>query len=161
VVEDIDIRQYLACMGRWSPKKDPPAFDNLGFHPNPDGSFENLLFAGESTRTVTYTDWALRKLSGDPSAAVSADIKERVRLMNAMSFLGSEGSKNNTKAAHIFLRHGSFDRDTSFTVPINLYTKLKEAGVDVDFDFGWGQAHAGDYDEDEAFVWLTRILART
>ena len=158
---DIDFDRYLSLTGRWSPVKDPPSYDNLGFAPNPDGSFENILFSGERTRTATYTDWALRKLNGNPDACVAEDIKERVRLLNAMVFLspdGSEGAGRGTKARYVFLRHGSFDRDTSFTVPINLYTKLKEAGVDVDFDFGWGQAHAGDYDEDEAFAWMESIL---
>ena len=155
-VADIDFKKYLTLMGRWSPVKDPPSYDNLGFVPNPDGSFENILFADETRRTVTYTDWALRKLTGDPGAAVAGDIRERVRLMNAMTFLAA--GNIGKKAKHIFLRHGAFDRDTSFTVPINLYTKLKEAGLSVDFDFGWGQAHAGDYGEDEAFAWIASIL---
>ncbi|MCL2111786.1 MAG: hypothetical protein FWH32_06020 [Clostridiales bacterium] len=167
-VAGIDMGKYLSFLGRWSPIKDPPAYDNLGISGKPDGSFENLLFGDERERALNFTDWALRTASGDTEALVAESVKERVRLMNAMRFLGPENAENagrsgekdrRTMAKHVFLRHGSFDRDTSFTVPINLYTKMNAAGISVDFEFAWGYMHAGDYGADEAFAWMRRILA--
>ena len=50
------------------------------------------------------------------------------------------------------------DRDTSFLVPINLATKLKNAGYDVDFFLSWNRPHAGDYNLDDLFLWIERSM---
>ena len=55
---------------------------------------------------------------------------------------------------HWRIRHGSFDRDTSFAIPVILATRLRNVGCDVDFRITWGVPHAGDYQMDELFAWV-------
>ena len=60
-------------------------------------------------------------------------------------------------APHWFIRHGAKDRDTSFLVPVNLATKLKNSGFDVNFFLPWNRPHSGDYNLDDLFGWIDRI----
>jgi len=60
-------------------------------------------------------------------------------------------------APHWFIRNGAKDRDTSFLVPVNLATKLKNSGFDVNFFLPWNRPHSGDYNLDDLFGWIDRI----
>ena len=61
-------------------------------------------------------------------------------------------------APHWYIRHGTRDRDTAFSVAINLATKLQNSGKDVSFKLPWNRPHSGDYALNELFVWLAEIL---
>lgn len=155
----LDINAYLSYVGRWSPIKNPPAFDWLG-NPNdpapmrPGGSFENSLFGTHNTNISVYTDYAADRLS--PGATVPQAIKDRVYLMNPMNFIGKDGA---TLAKNWYIRHGTKDRDTAFTVPVNLYTKLMNTGQvsQMNFKLGWERPHSGDYDLNELFSWMGTV----
>jgi len=45
-------------------------------------------------------------------------------------------------------------------VPAMLALSLKNAGKEVDFEAVWGQGHGGDYDLDELFAWMKRVLEK-
>ena len=47
-------------------------------------------------------------------------------------------------APHWYIRHGARDRDTAFSVSINLATKLQNSGKDVSFKLPWNRPHSGD-----------------
>jgi hypothetical protein len=83
-------------------------------------------------------------------------VKDRVYLMNAMNFIGKKGADN---APYWYIRHGSKDRDTAFSVPIILYTKLMNAGTarEVNFEIAWERPHAGNYDLPELFAWIDKV----
>ncbi len=154
-VADIDFDRFLSYVGRMKMIKDPPAFDWLGDRsdkpPRSNGSRENLLFGTESRPTNIFTDFVAARLG----TAVPKDVKDRVYLMNAMNFLGRKGSVN---APYWYIRHGSVDRDTAFTVPVALYTKLMNAKTarEVDFGLAWERPHSGDYDLAELFAWMMK-----
>lgn len=68
--------------------------------------------------------------------------------MNPMNYVQEPQS---TKASYWYIRHGALDRDTSFPVPINLATLLRNSGYSVDFALPWNRPHTGDYRLDELF----------
>ena len=45
---------------------------------------------------------------------------------------------------HWYIRHGARDRDTAFSVSINLATKLQNSGKNVNFKLPWNRPHSGD-----------------
>ena len=155
-VTDIDFDAYLSHVTRWKMVKDPPAFDWLGDQsteePRKFGSYENKLFGTETKDVNVFTEFSASKLG----ITLSQELRDRVYLMNAMNFIGKEGSDS---ATYWYIRHGSVDRDTSFPVPVSLYTKLMNVGAakEVDFDLAWARPHSGDYDLDELFVWIGQV----
>lgn len=56
------------------------------------------------------------------------------------------------------IRHGAFDRDTSIAIPVILATMLKNKGYEVDFALPWGLPHSGDYDLEELFTWIDKLV---
>ena len=46
---------------------------------------------------------------------------------------------------------------TSFLVPVNLATKLSNAGYDVNFFLPWNRPHSGDYNLNDLFEWLDSL----
>lgn len=74
--------------------------------------------------------------------------------MNPMCYIADTRAR---KAAHLRIRHGEADRDTSLAVSAILALKLREQGIDVDYRSPWHIPHAGDYDLDELFSWIDRI----
>jgi hypothetical protein len=155
-VVDINFSDYLSYVGRMKMIKDPPAFDWLGEQattpPRSGGSRENLLFGTANKDGNIFTDYAAAKVG----TTVSQDVKDRVYLMNAMNFVGKQGS---TTAPYWYIRHGSLDRDTAFAVPVALYTKLAnaKAAKAIDFGIAWERPHSGDYDMAEVFAWMAKI----
>lgn len=155
-VVDIDMDQYLNYVVSTQPLKTPPSFDAKGVltdRPTP----ENNVFGDATGSAVNFTDYSLRKSSDQTDAAVDSQTKERVRIMNPMNFI-NDGVSTNTR--HWYIRHGARDRDTSFPIPINLATKLMNSGYDVDFALPWNRPHTGDYNLDDLFAWIKRILSR-
>lgn len=155
----VNFNAYLSYVGRWSPIKNPPAFDWLG-NPSdpapmrPGGSFENNLFGSSNTNINVFTDYVASRLN--PGSTVPQNIKDRVYLMNPMNFIGKNGT---TLAKNWYIRHGTKDRDTAFTVPVNLYTKLMNTGLvgNMNFELGWERPHSGDYDLTELFAWMDSV----
>lgn len=153
-VTDIDLEKYLSYVASVTPLKTPPAFDQYGVlidTPTP----ENNVFGNSNGEPANFTDFSLRHRLHDNSATLDKDMVHRVFIMNPMNFI----SENSTSVApHWFIRHGAKDRDTSFLVPVNLATKLKNSGYDVNFFLPWNRTHSGDYNLDDLFGWIDRIV---
>ena len=128
---------YLAHVTSWQRLKDYPAFDNIE-------SPECQLFGNEYGVPAHFT-----------GKYVDADLQKRVRMMNPMNYIRD---KKSTVAPHWFIRHGAMDCDTSFPIPVNLATMLMNEGKDVNFALPWNRYHSGDYNLDDLFGWLKRIL---
>ena len=106
------------------------------------------------THPSNFTDFSLRKRTGNHNAVLSEKLEERVALMNPMNFI-RESDKG--IAAHWYIRHGAKDRDTSFLVPLNLATRLRNAGYDVDFALPWNRPHSGDHNLDDLSRWIEQV----
>lgn len=152
-VTDIDLDKYLSYVASVTPLKTPPAFDQYGVlidTPTP----ENKVFGDEEGNPSNFTEFSLRHRLHDPKATLGKDLSARIFIMNPMNFI----SENATSVApHWYIRHGAKDRDTSFLVPINLATKLKNTGFDVNFFLPWNRPHSGDYNLDDLFSWIESI----
>ena len=131
-----------------------PSFDQMEVlieTPSP----ENKEFADESGAAANFTDFSLQHRLGNPSARLSKDMVARVDMMNPMNYIGKNRS---TVAPNWYIRHGAKDRDTSFLVPINLATKLRNTGKNVNFALPWNRPHSGDYNLDDLFSWITTTI---
>ncbi len=152
-VTDIILDKYLSYVASVTPLKTPPAFDQYGVlidTPTP----ENNVFGNSEGTPANFTDFSLRHRLHNSSATLDKDMVHRVFIMNPMNFI----SENSTSVApHWFIRHGAKDRDTSFLVPINLATKLKNSGFDVNFFIPWNRPHSGDYNLDDLFNWIDNV----
>ena len=152
-VTDIDLDKYLSYVASVTPLKTPPAFDQYGVLIDTPTA-ENNVFGNSEGIPANFTDFSLRHRLHDNSATLDKDMVQRVFIMNPMNFI----SENATSVApHWFIRHGAKDRDTSFLVPINLATKLKNSGFDVNFFLPWNRPHSGDYNLDDLFGWIDSI----
>lgn len=153
-VADLDLDKYLSYVASVTPLKTPPAFDQMGvLIPTP--SPENKVFGNEKGESANFTDFSLQHRLKNPSAKLSEEMTERVYIMNPMNFIGSDKA---TVAQNWFIRHGAKDRDTSFLVPLNLATKLENAGKNVDFFLPWNRPHSGDYNLDDLFSWIAKTI---
>ncbi len=123
-----------------------PAFDGLGLT-----SPENDLFGNETTKARHFTAFGQEHSSVPATLADAA----QVRQMNAMAYVGTPGA---TTARFWRIRHGAIDRDTSLAIPVILATKIENSGRTVDFALPWGVGHSGDYDLDELFDWMARLV---
>ncbi|MGM9777556.1 MAG: hypothetical protein ACI3ZD_04380 [Prevotella sp.] len=133
--------------------KTPAAFDSEGVAGGrPSG--ENEEFGNEGGNTAIFTDFSLRKSTGNPDVHIDEEMKQRVYMMNPMNFISDTKA---TKAPHWYIRHGARDRDTSFPIPVCLALKLQNNGIDVDFKLPWNRPHAGDYALGELFTWLATL----
>jgi hypothetical protein len=155
-VEDINLETYLNYLAGKTRLKAPPAFDTLGVL-GQAASAENNVFGDASGNAANFTGYSLQKSAGNPSAELSAGLNERVYMMNPLAFIG-DGVSN--PAPYWYIRHGAADRDTSFVVPVTLYTKLVNSGYDVNFTMPWAVGHSGDYNLDEVFAWVNEVVKK-
>lgn len=153
-VIDVDWPKYLTYVATQTALKTPPAFDAYGVLKDA-ATPENRVFGDTEGNPSNFTEFSLRKRTGDSGATLSPELSERVMLMNPMAFIreGRHGT-----ARHWYIRHGAKDRDTSFLVPLNLATRLRNSGYDVDFALPWNRPHSGDYNLDDLFRWIAGCL---
>ena len=149
-ITDLDMQKYLNYVVSTQALKGVPAFDSQIEGTN-NASGENEEFGNETGSSVNFTDYTAQK----NGTTVSDAIRQNVRLMNPMSFIGDGKT---TVAPHWYIRHGARDRDTAFPVPVNFATKLQNAGKDVNFLLAWNRPHSGDYALDELFRWIAEIV---
>jgi hypothetical protein len=154
-VSDIDLDKYLNYVASSTALKTPPAFDSWGVL-NGAASAENKVFGNSKGEAANFTEYSLRTRTGNKKATLDKAMQERVYIMNPMNFIG--GDSDSQPSQHWYIRHGAKDRDTSFLVPINLATKLQNAGYDVDFALPWNRPHSGDYNLDDLFTWIKSVL---
>jgi hypothetical protein len=151
-IAGLNFQEYLAYVMSRQPLKSVPAFDSMGVL---DGavSGENDVFGTRDIAALNFTEAGWQKNPAN-TGTLPADIKDRVYLMNAMNFIGAADTDT---APNWYIRHGTIDRDTAFTVSVNLYTKLQNRGFTVDYKLAWEKPHSGDYDLDEVFAWIAKL----
>jgi hypothetical protein len=64
---------------------------------------------------------------------------------------------SSTVAKHWRIRVGSYDRDGSPFISLNLATVLANKGLDVDYKIFWEQPHTGSYDNTDMIDWIQTI----
>ncbi len=156
-VTALDLDKYLSYVATMTPLKTPPAFDQMGVlieTPSP----ENKVFGNEKGEAANFTDFSLRHRLHNDKASLDKDMVRRVEVMNPMNYIGTDHA---TVAQNWYIRHGAKDRDTSFLVPINLATKLKNSGKNVNFALPWNRPHSGDYNLDDLFSWISATINNT
>lgn len=74
--------------------------------------------------------------------------------MNPMYHLGR---KNPGRSKHWWIRLGTGDTDTAFTVSANLAAAAAGLGDTVDHSFYWDKGHATNEDPGDFLNWVARV----
>lgn len=130
-------------------KKNVPSFDLFDL-----SSGENNLFGVATTKARHFTEWSLRKATGDSGARLDADLPEKIELLNPMPFIERE---NPHRARNWFIRVGTKDSDTSLTVVGNLAASLENLGDHVDTYMYWDGAHGANEDAPAFMTWIGKV----
>ncbi|ULQ59916.1 hypothetical protein K7I13_00785 [Brucepastera parasyntrophica] len=88
---DMDLAVYLNYIAGKQPLKTPPAFDQLGVL-GQSAAPENNEFGDTKGAPSNFSNFSLRKASGNPADVISSELKERIYLMNPMNFI-NDGEK--------------------------------------------------------------------
>ena len=170
-VVSLDMERYLKFVASQAVLKAAPAFDNAGVATFPGGMSENTLFGTKDQTYLNFSEfaWNHNSISGDGSGQddtgylwrdyvrlPSTVVDNQVKLIDPMRYIDSRADT----APFWYVRHGTRDRDTSFTVSINLARALAaDRGVrDLNYRLAWDQPHAGNYDVPEAMAWIAQSL---
>jgi hypothetical protein len=137
---------YVAHAGRF---KWIPAFDDFDLK-----LAEPSLFGNKTTEARHFTDFSLRKTTGDESAEIDSEVKMLANLMNPMYFVGQD---NPGCAEHWWLRRGTGESGISATAIVNLAASLENRGKNVDTWFFWDAAHCIDQDAEGFITWVGDI----
>ncbi|CAM5605877.1 Alpha/beta hydrolase OS=Streptomyces tendae OX=1932 GN=GUR47_06785 PE=4 SV=1 [Streptomyces tendae] len=172
-VRSLDMRRYLAFVATQATLKTTPAFDAVGVDGNTTSGTETDLFGPPTQRYMNYTEygWNHNDVAGDGSgpddtgltwkqytAKKGTTVDDQVHLVNPMDFVGTRADT----APNWYVRHGTRDRDTAFTVSVNLDRALAADPQvrDLDYQLAWNQPHAGNYDVPEAAVWIAEAVRK-
>ncbi|MCX5557855.1 subtype B tannase [Streptomyces sp. NBC_00038] len=134
-------------------KKNVPSFDLFDL-----SSGENNLFGVDTTKARHFTEWSLRKATGDAAARLDTDLPEKIELLNPMPFIER---KNPHRARNWFIRVGTKDSDTSLTVVGNLAASLENLGDHVDTYMYWDGGHGANQDAPAFMTWIGRVTGYT
>jgi acetyl esterase/lipase len=172
-VRSVDMRKYLAFVATQATLKTTPAFDAVGVDGNITSGTETDLFGPPGQKYLNYTEysWDHNDVAGDGSglddtgltwkqytARKSTTVDDQVHLINPMDFIGTEADT----APNWYVRNGTRDRDTAFTVSLNLDRALAADRQvrDLDYRLAWNQPHAGNYDVPEAMAWIAEAVRK-
>ncbi|MFD7687449.1 subtype B tannase [Streptomyces sp. NPDC059781] len=170
-VRSVDMAKYLAFVATQATLKTTPAFDAVGVDGNTTSGTETDLFGPPSQKYMNYTEysWNHNDVAGDGSglddtgltwkqytSRKSTTVDDQVHLINPMDFVGTRADT----APNWYVRHGTRDRDTSFTVSVNLDRALAadKQVENLDYRLAWNQPHAGNYDVPEAMTWIAAAV---
>lgn len=145
----------------------------MGVAGNTTSRTETNLFGPPTQRYLNYTEysWNHNDVPGDGSglddtgltwkqytAQPSTTVDDPIHLINPMDFIGTKADT----APNWYVRHGTRDRDTAFTVSVNLDRALTadKQVEDLDHRLAWNQPHAGNYDVPVAMAWIDRIVQK-
>jgi hypothetical protein len=169
-VTALDMEKYLKFVATQATLKNTPSFDQTGLTITAS-SGESNMFGTSAQVYSNFTEygWDNNDVAGDGigykdtgyswtqySALPTTRLVSQVKLINPMAYLGTTAST----APYWYVRHGTRDRDTAFTVSINLSRALAaDAKVsDLNYRLAWNQPHAGNYDVPEAMAWIAQTL---
>ncbi len=170
-VRSVDMAKYLAFVATQARLKTAPAFDAVGVDGNTTSGTETDLFGPPSQKYLNYTEysWNHNDVAGDGSGLddtgltwdrytgkKSTTVDDQIHLINPMDFIGTSADT----APNWYVRHGTRDRDTAFTVSVNLDRALAadKQVEDLDYRLAWNQPHAGNYDVPEAMAWIAEVV---
>ncbi|MFF0585042.1 subtype B tannase [Streptomyces sp. NPDC003781] len=173
-VRSVDMAKYLAFVATQATLKTTPAFDAVGVDGNTTSRTETDLFGPPSQKYSNYTEysWNHNDVAGDGSglddtgltwkqytAKRSTVVDDQVHLINPMDFVGTAAADT---APNWYVRHGTRDRDTAFTVSVNLDRALAadQQVEDLNYQLAWNQPHAGNYDVPEAMAWIAEAVRK-
>lgn len=139
----LDWKAYMKEITRM---KAAPAFDATDL-----SSPENEEFGTEEIEARHFSQFSMEHTEKEAEMAPA----QLIRMLNPTQYIGKADT-----ARHWRIRHGSFDRDTSFAIPVILALLLENNGYDVDFLLPWGLPHSGDYDLQELFTWIDTICGQ-
>ncbi|MBR1934448.1 MAG: alpha/beta hydrolase [Muribaculaceae bacterium] len=146
---DLNLDTYLRYVASTQPLKQVPAFDALNILGG-EASAENNVFGDDKGNPANFS-LTVTHVNG---TVIDQATQKRVRLYNPMCFIDDMQS---SVAPNWYIRHGARDRDTAFTVSINLATKLSNSGRNVDFALPYNRPHSGDYNLNDLFRWIKSI----
>ncbi|WP_048573010.1 subtype B tannase [Streptomyces leeuwenhoekii] len=172
-VRSVDMAKYLAFVATQAKLKTTPAFDAVGVHGNTTSGTETDLFGPPTQTYMNYTEygWNHNDVAGDGSgiedtgltwkqytAKKSTTVDDQVHLINPMDFIGTSADT----APNWYVRHGTRDRDTAFTVSVNLDRALAADPQvrNLNHRLAWNQPHAGNYDVPEAMAWIADTVRK-
>jgi hypothetical protein len=175
-VVSVDMTNYLNFVAMQNMLKPAPSFDQSGAtvpgSGGGPGTGESSLFGTSSQEYSNFTEysWNHNDIAGDGSglddtgltwaefiASPDTVVDEQIDLIDPLHYLGTSADA----APYWYVRTGTRDRDTAFTVSINLDRALQADPdvVDANYRLAWNQPHAGNYDVPEAFAWIQGVLA--
>jgi hypothetical protein len=169
----LDMEKYLKFVASLTKLKNAPAFDQTGLSVTAS-SGESNMFGNSAQPYSNFTEysWDHNDAQGDGIgyndtgytwaqhiALPTTIVPSQVRLINPMAYIGNS-SGTSTRAPFWYVRHGTRDRDTAFTVSINLSRALAADSkvLDLNYRLAWNQPHAGNYDVPEAMAWIAQTL---
>lgn len=172
-VRSVDMTRYLAFVATQATLKTTPAFDAVGVNGSTSSRTETNLFGPPTQAYLNYTEygWNHNDVAGDGSglddtgltwkqytAKQSTTVDDQVHLINPMDFVGTRADT----APNWYVRHGTRDRDTAFTVSVNLDRALAadKQVTNLDYRLAWNQPHAGNYDVPEAMAWIADAVQK-
>lgn len=169
-VVSLDMEKYLKFVAIQSTLKTTPAFDQTGLTVTGSAGESNMFGTGTQIYSnFTEYSWDNNDVAGDGigykdtgyswtqySTLASTKLLTQVRLINPMAYIGGTSSTS----PYWYVRAGTRDRDTAFTVSLNLSRALAaDAKVqDLNYRLAWDQPHAGNYDVPEAMAWIAQTL---
>lgn len=169
-VTALDMEKYLKFVATQATLKTTPAFDQTGLTVTGAAGESNMF--GTATQiysNFTEYSWDNNDVAGDGigykdtgyswtqySALSSTNVLSQVKLINPMAYIGG----TSTTSPYWYVRAGTRDRDTSFTVSLNLSRALAADNKvqDINYRLAWDQPHAGNYDVPEAMAWIAQTL---
>ncbi|MGW6487021.1 subtype B tannase [Streptomyces sp. NPDC055056] len=172
-VLSVDMAKYLAFVATQATLKTTPAFDAVGVNGNTTSGTETNLFGPPTQKYMNYTEysWNHNNVPGDGSGIDdtgltwdqytgrnSTTVDDQVHLIDPMDFVGTGADT----APNWYVRNGTRDRDTAFTVSLNLDRALEadKQVKDVNYQLAWNQPHAGNYDVPEAMAWIADVVRK-
>lgn len=169
-VVSLDMEKYLKFVATQATLKNTPAFDQTGLTITASSGESNMFGTDKQVYSnFTAYSWDNNDVAGDGigyldtgyswtqySALSTSPQLTQVKLINPMAYIGNGAST----APYWYVRHGTRDRDTAFTVSINLSRALAaDSNVkDLNYRLAWNQPHAGNYDVPEAMAWIDATL---
>jgi hypothetical protein len=130
-----------------------PAFDDFDLK-----SAEPSLFGDKTAEARHFTEFTLRKTTGDDNVELGSEVKMLADLMNPMHFTlqGSSGC-----AEYWWLRRGTGESGISQTAIINLAASLENLGKRVNTWFFWDAMHCIDEDPEGFVAWVGDVTGQS
>lgn len=167
-----DLDKHLYYVAKYTQLKPAPSFSNKGLFVTRMN--EDTLFGEEDDEYCPFNEYSWN--NDNKSNGVGKDdtgmewgefiktekgkaLALQIKMTSAIDYL-IEGEAD--IAPYWYVRHGMDDRDTSFAVEAVLFYAIRSNKKisASDAGFAWLKPHSGDYDVEEAYSWLKKLLAK-